>query len=173
MRTACRTAAAWTCREKRSRKSRRKDLTPQGEYVIIVRLIYVSAACGCSTTARAPAFQAGDAGSIPVTRSTKHQARGSKLLAFFSPADSLNNKLRNCFRSLRYAANCLARRCCFCLWANVWFACDLIESCTCSYGCELVDNPRLICFCTKMTISYGGIVNIALKASRVYRKCRS
>ena len=25
--------------------------------------------CGCSTTARAPAFQAGDAGSIPVTRS--------------------------------------------------------------------------------------------------------
>ena len=25
--------------------------------------------CGCSTMARAPAFQAGDAGSIPVTRS--------------------------------------------------------------------------------------------------------
>ena len=30
---------------------------------------FFGGACGCSTMARAPAFQAGDAGSIPVTRS--------------------------------------------------------------------------------------------------------
>ena len=38
--------------------------------VIITKLtISTEGACGCSTMARAPAFQAGDAGSIPVTRS--------------------------------------------------------------------------------------------------------
>ena len=45
-------------------------LTSLYSYVIITKLtISTEGACGCSTMARAPAFQAGDAGSIPVTRS--------------------------------------------------------------------------------------------------------
>ena len=38
---------------------------------------FAEGACGCSTMARAPAFQAGDAGSIPVTRSTYSCASSS------------------------------------------------------------------------------------------------
>ena len=52
--------------------------------------------CGCSTTARAPAFQAGDAGSIPVIRSM--QLKKLYYLSFFSPF------LQSC-------ARCILRRC--------------------------------------------------------------
>ena len=53
-------------------------------------------ACGCSTTARAPAFQAGDAGSIPVIRSM--QLKKLYYLSFFSPF-------------LQLCARCILRRC--------------------------------------------------------------
>ncbi len=51
-----------------------------------------SRTCGCSSTARAPAFQAGGAGSIPVTRSTSSDARPSVALAPSVPAINLPHR---------------------------------------------------------------------------------
>ena len=42
-------------------------LTQPFGYAIISRLTFSCHICRCSTTARAPAFQAGDVGSIPIT----------------------------------------------------------------------------------------------------------
>ena len=51
-------------------------LTKRDTDAIITELtIFAEGECRCSTMARAPAFQAGDAGSIPVTRSNLTDTR--------------------------------------------------------------------------------------------------
>ena len=76
-RSAAPTAASSASRrvapdEQQSPKKAKKPLTLRPRYGMILRL-NLSECRGCSTTARAPAFQAGDAGSIPVTRSIMRQ----------------------------------------------------------------------------------------------------
>ena len=62
--------SAAASRRKKLQKNPIIPLTKDVKHGNITKLtICAEGPCGCSTMARAPAFQAGDAGSIPVTRS--------------------------------------------------------------------------------------------------------